>query len=107
MPFTTEKLIKIALAALLIITLFHIPWGWFRLFRYFSLTGFSILAYYSFERKNIPHVILYLFLAVIFQPFWLLPMGPLPWHALDVAVAAGLVISVFVRRKKKKSGPAE
>jgi hypothetical protein len=107
MPFTTEKLIRIALAALLIIFLFHIPWGWFRLFRYFSLVGFSILAYYAYERKNVPLVILYLILAMIFQPFWLLPMGPLPWHALDVAVAAGLVASVFIGRRKKKAGPAK
>lgn len=106
MPVTTEKLIKIALAALILITILHIPWGWFRLFRYFSLVGFSILAYYAYERKNIPLVILYLVLAMIFQPFWLLPMGPLPWHALDVAVAAGLVLSVFIRKRRKKAGPA-
>ena len=102
MKFTTENLIKIALIILLIICMFQMPYGFYQLFKYIALVGFAILAYYEYERKNIPLVILFLALALLFQPIVKVPMGRQSWIMVDVLVSAGLLISLAVQQRKKK-----
>jgi len=98
---TTENLIKIALAILLLICLFDMPYGFYQLFRYIALVGFAILAYYEYERKNIPLVIVYVGLVLLFQPIAKVALGRQAWMVVDVVVAAGLIMTVFVRKRLK------
>ena len=102
MKLTLENLIKIALSIMLIICLFHMPYGYYQLFRFSAMVGFAILAYYQYEKKNIPLVIGFLALALLFQPLLKVPMGRHSWIIIDVLVAVGLVVSVF-RLKRRKS----
>jgi hypothetical protein len=99
MKLTTENLIKIGLAILLLVCLFDLPYGYYQLVRYLALVGFAILAYYENERKNIPMVIVFVALAILFQPFAKIGLGRQIWNIVDVIVALGLIISMFVRRK--------
>jgi hypothetical protein len=96
---TTENLTKIGLAILILICLFQLPYGYYQLFRFMFVVGFAILAYYEYERKNIPMVILFIGLAVLFQPLAKIPLGRQVWAIVDVIVAVGLVSSVFIQRK--------
>jgi hypothetical protein len=98
---TPETLIKIALAVLLLLCLFHMPYGYYQLFRYIAVVGFAILAYYEYERKRIPLVILFVGLALLFQPFSKVPLGRHQWIIIDVIVAAGLVLTIFLGIHKK------
>jgi uncharacterized membrane protein len=98
MKLTSENLIKLALAVLLLICLFHLPYGYYQLVRFIAVVGFAILAYYEYERKNIPMVIVFVGLMVLFQPLAIIPPGRQVWVIVDVAVAVGLVITVFVRK---------
>jgi hypothetical protein len=93
MKLTTENLIKIALAVLLLICLFQMPYGFYQLFKYIALVGFAILAYYEYERKNIPLVIVFMGLVLLFQPVAKVALGRQAWMVVDVVVAAGLVVS--------------
>jgi hypothetical protein len=102
MKLTPEKLIKIALAILLLFCLFHMPYGYYQLFRFIALVGFTILAYYEYERKNIPLVIGFVALALLFQPLAKVPLGRHVWIISDVIVAVGLVASLFVRKPEVK-----
>jgi hypothetical protein len=97
---TPKNLIKIALAILLVLCLFHMPYGYYQLFRFIAVVGFAILAYYEYERKNIPLVIVFVALALLFQPLAKVPLGRQAWIMIDVVVASGLVVSVFVKKKK-------
>lgn len=100
MKLTPEILIKIILAVLLLLCLFDMPYGYYQFFRYVAVVGFAILAYYEYERKRIPLVILFVGLALLFQPFSKVPLGRHQWIIIDVFVAAGLVISIFVKKSK-------
>lgn len=100
MKFNSENLIKIALSVLLLLCLFHIPYGYYQFFRYVAVVGFAILAYYEYERKRIPLVILFVGLTLLFQPFSKVPLGRHQWIIIDVIVAVGLVVSVFVQKQK-------
>jgi hypothetical protein len=98
MKFTTENLIKIALAILLLLCLFQLPYGYYQLIRYIAVVGFAILAYYEYERKNIPMVIIFVTLAVLFQPLAKISLGRQIWNIVDVIVAVGLIITMFMRK---------
>ncbi len=95
-----ENLIKIVVATLLLICLFHMPYGYYQLVRFIAVVGFAILAYYEYEQKNIPMVIVYLGLAVLFQPLATIPLGRQVWIIVDIVLAAGLVISIFAKNSK-------
>jgi len=99
MKFTLENQVKTALAMLLVICLFDMPYGYYQLLRFVAVVGFAILAYFEYERKIIPLVILYVALAFLFQPLQKVALGREIWMAVDLVVATGLVISIFIRRK--------
>ncbi len=82
--------------------MFQMPYGFYQLFKYIALVGFAILAYYQYERKNIPLVILFAALALLFQPIVKVPMGRQSWVMVDVLVSVGLLISVDVQTRMKK-----
>ncbi len=97
---TTENLIKIVLATLLLVCLFQMPFGYYQLVRFVAVVGFGILAYYEYERKNIPVVIVFIGLMVLFQPLASIPLGRQVWIIVDVVVTAGLVVSIFLQKSK-------
>ena len=82
--------------------MFPMPYSFYQLFKYIALVGFAILAYYEYERKNIPVVILFVALALLFQPIVKVPLGRQSWVMVDVLVSAGLLISLAVQKRKKK-----
>lgn len=102
MKATPEKLIKIVLAILLLLCLLPMPYGYYQIFRYIAVVGFAILAYYEYERKNIPLVIAFVALALLFQPLAKVPLGRQVWIIIDVVVAVGLVVTVLVQKRKEK-----
>lgn len=99
MKLTTENIIKIVLAILLLICLFDLPYGYYQLIRYIAMVGFALLAYYEYERKNIPMVIVFVGLAILFQPLLKITLGRQVWNIMDVIIAIGLIGSIFVRKK--------
>jgi len=66
-----------------------------------SLVGFAILAYCEYERKNILMAIVYIGLVLLFQPIDNVSLGRQVWNIVDVIVAVGLVITIFLQRQKK------
>jgi hypothetical protein len=96
---TTENIIKLSLIILMLICVFRLPYGYYQLIRYIALVGFAILAYYEYEKKNLPMAIVYIMLVILFQPFVKVPLDRQMWNIVDVVVAIGLVISVFVQKQ--------
>ena len=99
---TNENIIKLFLIILMLISLFRLTYGYYQLIRYIALVGFAILAYYEYERKNVPMAIVYIGLVLLFQPVVKVPLGRQIWNIVDVVVAVWLVVSVFVQKQMKK-----
>lgn len=100
MKISTETLVRSALAILLLICLFNMPYGYYQLLRFIAVVGFAILAYYEFERKNIPMAFAFVGLAFLFQPLLKVTLGREVWQFVDVLTAAGLLVTVFLQNKK-------
>jgi hypothetical protein len=94
------NLIKVLLAVMLVICIFDMPYGYYQLVRYGALVVFAILAYQSFTEQKQNEGILYLGLALLFQPFLKLSLGREIWNILDIIVAIGLVASIIFKKNK-------
>lgn len=95
------NIFKIALAIVLLLCLADMPYGYYQLVRIVSITGFGIFAYDAFQKKAVPLAIVYIGLILLFQPFEKIALGRLLWNIVDVAVALGLLASIFIEKKKE------
>lgn len=96
---TFERIIKIVLAVLFFLCLLDMPYGFYQLVRFIALIGFSVLAYQSFENENKNLTIVYIGLAILFQPLIKISLGREIWNIVDVIVGVGLIVSIFIKRK--------
>jgi hypothetical protein len=97
-----DKLIKIILAGLLFLCLADFPYGYYQFVRFAATVGFGILAYLANEKGNKTEVVIYIILAVLFQPILKIHLGRTLWNIVDVIVGIGLVVSIFIPNKNRK-----
>ena len=90
-------LIKIILAILFFLCLLEMPYGYYQLVRFAALIGFALLAHNSNEQAQKTEVIIYVCLAILFQPFVKIALGRQLWNIIDVVVGIGLIVSIFIR----------
>lgn len=96
-----ENLIKLILSLLFFICLFKMPYGYYELIRFISLISFSFLAYRSYKNNNEIEVMVYIALALLFQPFFKIALGRTLWNILDILIGLVLLSSVYFSLKKR------
>ncbi|WP_313239918.1 DUF6804 family protein [Sphingobacterium multivorum] len=96
------KVIKIALAVLLIGCLLDMPYGYYQLVRFVVLIVFVVLAYEANKKEQQTEMIIYGALALLFQPFIKIALGKEIWNIIDVIVAVGLMISLKGKNKNSQ-----
>ena len=94
-----KNLIKIILAILFFLCLFDMPYGYYQIVRFLALVGFAILAYFANSKENKIEMIIYIALAVLFQPLFKIALGRELWNFIDVVVGIGLIVSIFTNKK--------
>ncbi len=95
------KTVKIILAAMLFLCLAKMPYGYFQFVRFGALVGFTLLAYNSYEKGLTNYMIIFIGLALLFQPFLKIALGRELWNIVDVIVAIGLLVSIKEPHKNK------
>lgn len=94
-----DKAIKIILAILFFICLADLPYGYYQFVRFVALIGFAILAYLANEMQNKTEMIIYICLAILFQPLFKISLGRELWNIVDVLTGVGLIVSLFIKYK--------
>lgn len=94
-----ERVVKIFLAILFFICLADMPYGYFQLVRFVGLIGFVFLAYKAQDQCRQSEMLLYIGLALLFQPFFKLALGRQIWNIVDIVVGIGLLASLFIKNK--------
>jgi hypothetical protein len=97
-----EKKIIIIVAILLLLCLFNMPYGYYEFVRFASSLSFAYLAYSSNQQKYNSELIIYIALAILFQPFVKFAFGRTIWNVLDVIVAVGLLLSLIKKSNIKQ-----
>ena len=98
----SETSIKITLAILFFLCLMDMPYGFYELVRFLALVGFVILAFVSSKQENKTSVVIYIALAILFQPIFKIALGRTIWNVVDVIVGIGLVLTIFNSSKEPK-----
>lgn len=96
------RILKILLAALLLLCLFSMPYGFYNIVRVISMICFSIIAYRYYSEKKIELFIVFCGLVLLFQPFVKVPLGRTIWNITDLIVAVSLLYLSFFYDKKSK-----
>ena len=87
---------KVLMTIALILCLFDMPYGYYQLVRFLALVIFLLLAYWAYDKRNLFETIIYICLALLFQPFLKIALGRQIWNIIDVIVGIYLVISIFI-----------
>ncbi len=95
-----ERTIKLILAPLFLLCLLDMPYGFYEFVRFSALLGFAILAYKASEKENKMEMIIYISLAILFQPVFKIALGRTLWNTIDVVVALFLIASIIWKNKK-------
>lgn len=96
-----NKIVKVVLAMLFFICLLKMPYGYFQLIRVIALIGFGVLAYQSYQLDRKAEMIIFIGLALLFQPIFKIPLGRQIWNIVDIVVGIGLIISAFIKNKEQ------
>lgn len=93
------NVLKVALAALLLLCLADMPYGYFVFVRTVAMISFAVLAYQASKSDKQTEAIIYVGLAILFQPLFKIALGRPIWNIVDVVVAIALVISIFRQKE--------
>ena len=93
------KYFCLIVAAMLLLCLAAMPYGYYMLLRFVAMICFGLLAYQYYEREQ--HVLMVTFgaLALLFQPFFKIALGRTIWNIVDVVVAILLFGIVIIKEK--------
>ena len=94
--------VGLGLAVALIVCLFPMPYGYYTLVRFGAMILFGCIAYSFYKEEKIPLCILFVALALLFQPFMKVALGRTMWNVIDVILAVALVILWYSNNKQIK-----
>jgi hypothetical protein len=95
------------LTALLFACLLDLPYGYYQFVRWAAMVGFVVLAYYYHERGATKVAIVFVGLALLFQPLAKVALGREVWNVVDVLVGVGLIWVVNHHLKSPALPPEE
>lgn len=98
----TEIILKTTLSILFLLCILKMPYGYYQATRFIGMIGLLLLAFSNYERNKSLNttIIIYLALALLFQPLIKIALGRTIWNLVDVVVSVGLIISIFIKFKK-------
>lgn len=79
--------------------LIDFPYGFYQFVRFTALVGFGILAFKAFQEEKQTEMIVYLILAILFQPLLKISLGRILWNIVDVVVALYLLYDVLIKKE--------
>jgi hypothetical protein len=97
-----SSFIKIILAIILFLSLLEMPYGYYQFVRFAAMVGFAYLAFSANEQNKKNEAVIYITLAILFQPFVKIALGRTLWNVVDIIVGVGLLLSLALPKKVKK-----
>ena len=98
--------VYLIIAAMMLLCLAPMPYGYFQLVRFLSTLVFGVMAFRYYQERKEWLVYTCGTLALLFQPFYKIALGRTVWNIVDVIVAIGLIV-LFIYEWKKGDGKAE
>ena len=93
------KQVYLILAALMLLCLASMPYGYYMLVRFVAMVVFGLMAYRYYVNNKAIAAVVFGVLALLFQPIYKIALGRVTWNVIDVLVAV-LLIALFVLEKR-------
>lgn len=93
------KQVYLILAALMLLCLAPMPYGYYMLVRFMAMVVFGIMAYRYYMNNKAIAATVFGVLALLFQPVYKIALGRVTWNVIDVLVAV-LLIALFILEKR-------
>ena len=87
------------LAVLLLLCLFHMPYGYYMFVRFITMVLGVYFAYVEFKEERSLMGVVWIAIAILFQPFFKIALGRTLWNIVDVVVA-GFIIYCLLQQLK-------
>ena len=95
------KVLKIALAALSLLCLLDMPYGYYQLYRFIAMGTFFYLAFAEQGKKE--WMIVWIVSGLLVQPFFKVALGSDIWNIVDAIWAVLLIVSIFSKTSSKNN----
>lgn len=106
LPFAEKnnlmKIVIICNIILLLLCIAPMPYDYYIIVRFFSMAVFSIMAYNYYVHNKKDFSCVFIFLALLFQPFVKIQFEKATWNIIDIAVA-GFLLFLILRKKTGKN----
>ena len=99
----TTSLLYGVVAALLLLCLLDMPYGYYTLVRIIAVIAFGFFAYIAKLNGNEVRAIVFIVLAILFQPIIKFPLGRELWNIVDVCVAVYLIVLLFSHKDSRNA----
>ena len=96
------KQVYLILAAMLLLCLAPMPYGYFMMVRFVATVAFGIMAYQYYVGHKTVAAYTFGVLTLLFQPMYKIALGRVLWNVVDVIVAI-LLIALFVMEWRKSN----
>lgn len=96
------KQIYLILAAMLLLCLAPMPYGYFNLVRFVMMVACGWMAYQYYQRNKTVATWVFGILAMLFQPMYKIALGRTVWNIVDVIVAIFFIVMFFFERKREE-----
>lgn len=96
------KHVYLILAALLLLCLAPMPYGYFMLVRFLMMVACGLLAYSYYQREKMVAAGVFGVLALLFQPIYKIALGRTVWNIVDVVVAVFFIVLFFMEMQQMK-----
>lgn len=91
---------SIVVAVLLVVSLGHMPYGYYTVMRWATAIVLGCWAYRYSQRKMTAPAIIAVGALVIYQPILKVAMDRDTWHVLDVVLAVALIVATIVEYRR-------
>ena len=98
-----KNYLKLIVAAVLLLCLCSMPYGFYTLVRFGAMAAFVWMAYDYYKQKKEGLTFTFGAFAVLFQPFIKIALGRDAWNFVDVLIAGLLIFLFWNENKSKKS----
>ncbi len=96
------KIMYLILAAMLLLCLAPMPYGYFMLVRFVMMVACGWIAYQYYLRQKKEAMWAFGILALLFQPIYKIALGRIIWNIVDVIVGIFFIVLFFIEWRKGK-----
>jgi apolipoprotein N-acyltransferase len=92
----------VVLAVLLLLCLFHMPYGYYMFVRFITMALGIYFASTEFKDERVLLGIIWIAIAILFQPFFKIALGRTLWNIVDMIVAGVAMCCFYITVKHNR-----